>query len=167
MNLLLRKKYFLSLYLFLTLLLISLILLKLINKDTDRIKLNHFKCYDCINDKHIIFTIDKNPTLVLLFNSECSHCENQINNILKNIDLFKNIKLVFISCEEVSEIKKISEKFKLYSNEKIILLNADYKLVTSTFHFKTYPTIFLFKNQMVYKIIDNQIDVKKIQRYLK
>jgi hypothetical protein len=58
------------------------------------------------------------PLLLMVFNPECDHCQHQVEQMLLDIESFKNIEIVFATPEDFSKMKAFNERYNLskYSN---------------------------------------------------
>jgi len=161
-----RGTFFFVIYIFVIVCLSFVLFYKLSHNHYLNNKINSFNGYNCISDSNIIVRLGDGNTIILLFDPECFHCENQIVNILINIDLVQNYNLIFISCQEINDIKEFSNKHKLYLNNKISIIKTDCGILSNNFHSDKFPTLFIFRNGKLIKRIENQIDIKNIKNYL-
>jgi thioredoxin-related protein len=58
------------------------------------------------------------PLLLMVFNPECDHCQHQVQEMLIDIESFKNVQIVMATPEDFDKMKAFNEKYNLakYSN---------------------------------------------------
>lgn len=107
-------------------------------------------------------------TMLVHFESECLGCQKETAAILKNIEVFRDIRLVFITTQNMKELKIFSNyyKFNKYPN---IIAGLDYE---STFpkHFDTHLTPYVAiynKKQKLEGIIEGGGDINRIINKIK
>ena len=79
-------------------------------------------------------TLRKNqPVIIMYFSPECHHCQRQVEDILRHIDDFKKIQLVFATYRSMEEMTTFYERYglKKYPN---ILLGRDTKYFIQPFY---------------------------------
>ena len=99
-------------------------------------------------------------TIVMLFNPECEHCQNQLQLLLTIPEVTDSVNLILTATETLGKIKIFYDKFHL---EKYpwIHIGKDYKYFFGGFYQpKTIPVLAFYNihNQLVYF---NQGNVKK------
>jgi thiol-disulfide isomerase/thioredoxin len=60
------------------------------------------------------------PTLLIYFSPTCDHCQVYINEILKNMQNFKNYNIVLVTYVDISEVKKFETDYQLKKYPNII-----------------------------------------------
>ena len=65
------------------------------------------------------------PTVLLYFDPDCEHCQQETRSILANMDKLKGARICLVTNGEASELKKFSEVFRLDS-VKNVLIGKDY-----------------------------------------
>lgn len=63
----------------------------------------------------------KTAVMIMIFNPECDHCKHETEEIIKNIDKFKNIEIVMATPRDFSEMKAFYGHYDLkrFSNIKV------------------------------------------------
>jgi len=59
---------------------------------------------DLYSSLAIVSSSNVRYTTLIYFNSECEHCQRQLLDISKNIDIFNNQKLILISSQEPCDV---------------------------------------------------------------
>jgi len=84
------------------------------------------------------------PVIFIYFNSECDLCQVEAKDLVKNIREFKDVQLVFVSFERVSQIVmfKMTYSFDIYDN---VVFLCDYKKTFSeTFGVRILPSSIIY-----------------------
>jgi len=104
--------------------------------------------------------------LIFYFNSECDHCQKQGKWLSKEIDIFKDLEMIFISYEEKDAIRKYRDKHN-FSQENITFLE-DYRLTFSNlFGAETFPSILIYsKKGKLIKAFKGETKVNEISKFI-
>ncbi len=68
------------------------------------------------------------PVLFISFNTDCDHCQNEVENIKKYIDEFKNIQIVMVSRQPKKEVRNFYFSKRINEYPIIMLFDADNQL---------------------------------------
>jgi len=60
------------------------------------------------------------PAIVIYFSPTCDHCQVFISEILKNMESFKNDRIILVTYLDVAEVKKFEEDYHLKKYKNII-----------------------------------------------
>ncbi len=108
------------------------------------------------------------PMVLILFNSECEHCQNETMSISENIDQFDEAMIVFISAEEIDVIRSFGETYSLLGRENILWGQVDYLELTAVFKSFSYPNIFIYgKDGHLLKEFKGETRVEAILKVVK
>lgn len=89
----------------------------------------------------------KGDVIIILFNSQCDHCQHEAQSILEKKHLFKNKQLYFISAESMDLIKRFITDYKM-TEPNFHFSHADPAQVYQGFgNFRSIPAIFLYRNK--------------------
>lgn len=83
---------------------------------------------------------------IFYFNSECDHCQKQGKWLSEQIDVFKDLEMVFISYEELDAIKNYRDKFNFYQ-ENVTFLEDTRLTFSNLFGAETFPSILIYSNK--------------------
>ena len=100
--------------------------------------------------------------MVVYFNSECEHCHWQIEEISKNIILFKNIRMIFVSSEPESQAIDYLSKHKLEST----YVNTDSENIFNTFTGGV-PQILIYENEQLRKHFVGETEISLLSEFIK
>jgi len=87
---------------------------------------------------------DGRPTILVLFNSQCEHCQYETKSILSNIGAFEGVQLVFVSEESMDQVENFGKAYGLIGLPKITLGRADITHLIDLFKTISYPNIFIY-----------------------
>ncbi|MFN8252357.1 MAG: hypothetical protein U0V75_10780 [Ferruginibacter sp.] len=107
------------------------------------------------------------PTVIMLFNPECGHCQEQLKTFLSIPGFAGKVQLLLSSTETLAKIKLFSEKFQLekYPN---ILIGKDHKYFFGGFYQpKTIPVLAVYdsNNKLVF-FNQGNVSRKQLQKLL-
>lgn len=112
----------------------------------------------------------KGKSIFILFDSNCDHCQHEVQAIGKHYSAFKNVNLYLVSIENKEPILKFMASYgKLLNNKKnvTILQDRDRQFISS-FQATAYPAIYTYsdKNELL-KYFGGQSDIKEIIKAIK
>lgn len=97
------------------------------------------------------------PTALFFFNSECEHCQWEVKEVSKNLDLFEGYHLLFVSFEPRIEAIDFLQKHQLSQ----YYLEAAPDKVMSTFNGGV-PQTFIYKNDELVKHFKGEVKIEAI-----
>ena len=112
--------------------------------------------------------ITQNTSVIFLyFNTECSYCWYEIQDIKEHISEFKNTQLVFVSAEERHKIHEFAQNQGLYGFSNIIFLQDSLSKFVTIFGSNHIPSLFVYNSthQLVFQH-KGQTRAKTILKYL-
>jgi len=123
-------------------------------------------------DSSTIFTdkdLRKNtPLFFILFSPDCDHCKKETEELIDNIDSFKNIQIVMATFMPVSEIKKFYDNYRLdrFSN---ITVGYDMQHMLPTYYRISYTPFLAFydKKGNLIEGIQGALPIPKVLEYFK
>lgn len=163
------KKYLLVL----TLLVISALSFSQHNHQIDTVPApaTRFKSFPPVKllmpDSITYFTKDvlpkKTPVLLMVFHPSCEHCQQETENITKNIDKFSGIQIVMSTMVPLFEMKAFMEKYKLASYKNIIVAQDYTFFLPPYFQFNNLPFLaFYNKKKKLVSTFGGSLPVDKI-----
>lgn len=81
----------------------------------------------------------KKPVMLMIFNPDCDHCKHETEELVKNIDKFKNVHIVMASFISLTEINKFREKYNLGIFKNIVLAQDTHYFLLSFFMLHNMP----------------------------
>lgn len=84
------------------------------------------------------------PVVIIYFNSDCEHCQQEATQLNANISLFKDTQIVMVSFNKAEEIKKFSKTYGLDKYDQItFMMDKEYKF-THWFGSCSIPAVFVY-----------------------
>ncbi len=59
--------------------------------------------------------------MIMLFNPDCDHCQHETEELIKNMDDFKNIQIIMATMMSFDMMKAFEEKYELAKYKNIIV----------------------------------------------
>lgn len=84
------------------------------------------------------------PVAIILFNSECDHCQYGAAAIRQKLSLFKGIQVLMISSQETSDIKAFAEQYEFIGKQEITMLRDKKRELLNKLGTEVVPTIFVY-----------------------
>ena len=73
----------------------------------------------------------KKPVMLMLFNPQCEHCQHETEELVKNIDKFKDIHIIMCTSMRFDSMLVFREKYKLAQFDNIVVAqDPNYFLIT-------------------------------------
>lgn len=108
-------------------------------------KLPHARLNNINSEEFYLSNDTKDVHKVLIFfHTECEHCQNEVSELKKQLKLFKDANIYFISIEPVEVIKKFAEKHNLTNYANISFNHIEGIDSSKKFGVVTFPTIFIY-----------------------
>jgi thiol-disulfide isomerase/thioredoxin len=97
------------------------------------------------------------PVIVIYFSPTCDHCQVFINQILKNMESFKNDKIVLVTYLDVAEVKKFENDYQLKKYKNIIAGTEGTNFTVKNFYdVGPFPFTAVYDKNLTLKIIYRQ-----------
>ncbi len=105
--------------------------------------------------------------LLVYFNSECDHCQRQVETLKKRIDLFKSCNVVLMSAEPVETVMAFRDKAGLAGIENLNLVHVEHSTIAGTFGLLSLPQIFVYsKDGELIDLFSGETNPEHIARLL-
>ena len=149
--------------------------LKVINKMKEKNKIENqiatipeFNFLQLNGANYSNLSLPKEKTIVFIYlYSECEFCQHEAENISENLDIFKNVQLIFVSTEPIETSKQFAKQYNLNNKQNIILLYDNLDTFSSLFDAKSIPYVLIYdQNQKLIKKHKGQLNAKGILRAL-
>lgn len=106
-------------------------------------------------------------SVIILFNTDCDHCQHEAEEINNKADVFKNYQLYFIAADSIHIIQKFSEKYGLADNANVHFGRAEYNDVFTNFGSVPTPAIYIYsRERKLVKSFLGQTQIEEIQKFL-
>lgn len=110
----------------------------------------------------------KKPVFLVVFNPECDHCQHETEDILKNIDRFKDIQIVMATSAEFGLMKNFIEHYNLADYKNIVVgYDRNFFLITF-FQMHNMPFLgFYNEKKELISVFEGSMSVDKVLEELK
>lgn len=120
--------------------------------------------FSLLSPDSVVFTqdilVEGKNTIIMLFNPECEHCQDQLQLLLSMEAISKSTNLILTSTETLKKIKTFFNKFHL-EKYRWVHIGKDYKYFFGSFYRpKTIPVL-AFYNKQKQLVYFKQGNVKK------
>lgn len=106
-------------------------------------------------------------SILILFNTECDHCQREAKEISEKIEAFKNYELLFIAADSVHKIDHFSKTYNLANNPRVKFGRAEYQDVFINFGAVPTPSVYIYSRQKKFvKSFLGETPVEELIKYL-
>jgi thioredoxin-related protein len=111
-------------------------------------------------------TLDK-KLILILFQPDCDHCQDQAKQIQKRLDAFANYQMYFISSEALDVILKFSKDYNLMNKPNVHFGFVPVEDVVNHFGSISTPSIYIYKESgELIQNFDGLVDIEVVIKYL-
>ena len=86
----------------------------------------------------------KTEIILIYFNTECNHCQEELNQFVKNYKQVKHLNILFISSQKIEELQKFYKQNNLCKYPEINILYCDFQRFQHYFGIATIPTTWIY-----------------------
>ncbi len=86
-------------------------------------------------------------SILILFNTDCDHCQREAKEIAEKYDAFKSYELLFIAADSVHQIEKFAKTYNLAGKTKVKFGRAEYQDVFMNFGSIPTPAIYVYSRE--------------------
>jgi hypothetical protein len=105
----------------------------------------------------------KKAVMLMVFNPDCDHCKHETEELVKNIDKFKNIQIVMASFVPLTEIRKFREKYNLNLYKNVVLAQDTHYFLLSFFMLHNMPFLaFYNRKKELISIFQGSLPMEKV-----
>jgi hypothetical protein len=104
--------------------------------------------------------------ILILFQPDCDHCQNEAVDIEKQLKDFEEYKLYFVSAAPMPEIEKFAATYKLTGKDNVMFGNTAAENVLNHFGPIPAPSIYIYNEQALKKGFEGQTPVAEIVQAL-
>jgi len=95
--------------------------------------------------------------IFIYFNTECEYCNEEAQMIHQHIKKFGNVQILFISFENIEQIKKFAQNHQLINHDNVHFLHDSKNTFASTFDINSLPGLLLYdRNQNLIEKVKGQ-----------
>jgi len=89
----------------------------------------------------------KTAVLLIIFNPECEHCQHETEELIKNMDSFKKIKIVMATMMPLKEMNEFIVKYDLSKFDNIIVGKDIHYLLPGFYMINSLPYLAMYDKQ--------------------
>lgn len=110
----------------------------------------------------------KKPVMLVVFNPECDHCQHETEEILKNIDQFKDVQIVMATTAELRMMRAFIERYDLGKYDNIVVGYDPNLFLITFFQMHNLPFLaFYNKNKDLISVFEGSMPIDKVVAELK
>jgi thioredoxin-related protein len=105
----------------------------------------------------------KMPVMLMLFNPACDHCKQETEDLVKNIDKFKDIQIVMATNVPLKEIRTFIEEYKLAQYKNIVVTQDTHYFLISFYQLHNFPFLaFYNKKKELISVFQGSMPMEKV-----
>jgi len=89
----------------------------------------------------------KKQVLLMLFNPECSHCQHETEELVKDIDKFKDIEILMVTSMQFDSMLSFRAKYQLDKYDNIVMAHDDNFFLITYFQIRNLPFLAFFNKK--------------------
>ncbi len=106
-------------------------------------------------------------SIIVLFNTDCDHCQREAKEIAEKSEAFKSYRLLFIAADSVHQIEDFARKYGLAEKPNINFGRAEYNDVFMNFGSIPTPAIYVYSRERKFvKSFLGETPVGEVIKYL-
>ncbi len=106
-------------------------------------------------------------SILILFNTECDHCQREAKEISEKLEAFKNYELLFIAADSVHKIDNFSKTYNLADKPNVKFGRAEYQDVFMNFGSIPTPSVYIYSRERKFvKSFLGETPVEELVKYL-
>jgi thioredoxin-related protein len=108
------------------------------------------------------------PSIIIVFNPGCEHCKHETEEIIKNINDFKNMQIVMTTPQSFTEMKGFYKEYNLAKYPNIIVGRDEHFTMPSFYAIRSLPFIaFYNKKQKLISVHEGSMSIPKMIEEMK
>ncbi|MEP6700935.1 MAG: redoxin domain-containing protein [Bacteroidota bacterium] len=105
----------------------------------------------------------KSPVMLMLFNPQCEHCRHETEQLVKNIDKFKNIQIIMVTSMPFDSMMTFREKYKLAQYDNIVVAQDPHFFLIPYFQVNSLPFLaFYNRKKELIDIFEGSLPMEKV-----
>jgi thiol-disulfide isomerase/thioredoxin len=106
-------------------------------------------------------------SILILFNTECDHCQHEAREISERSEAFKNHELLFLASDSLHKIENFAKTYGLTNKPNVNFGWAEYRDVFKNFGGVSTPAIYIFSRERKFvKSFFGQTPIEELIKYL-
>ena len=104
----------------------------------------------------------KGKNILILFQTECDHCQREAQEIRKHIEEFKDYNLYFISADQWPAIGKFAKDYDLANHANVYFAFTTVQNVLDYFGSIPSPSVYIYVDQRLVQKFNGEVPIEKI-----
>ena len=105
--------------------------------------------------------------ILVLFQPDCDHCQNEAQQIEANLDAFRQYDLYFISSAPAPDVKAFADQYNLSGRPAVWFGTTSFESVLNNFGSIPAPSMFIYQEGgKLIQELNGEIDISVILKYL-
>jgi len=100
--------------------------------------------------------------IIVLFQSDCDHCQREAKEIRLHLDAFKDYNVYFITSDGKPAVEKIAKDYDLLGHSNIYFALTSTDEVLRNFGPIPAPSMYIYANQQLMQKFNGETDIEKI-----
>jgi len=106
-------------------------------------------------------------SIIVLFNTDCDHCQREATAISEKSEAFKEYNLLFVAADSVQNIEAFSKNYQLADKANVQFGQATYQDVFINFGSIPTPSIYIYsREKKLVKAFNGETPVEEIIKFL-
>lgn len=105
-------------------------------------------------------------TILVLFQPDCEHCQNEARQIRENLEAFRNYDMYFISSVPMPEIRKFADDYGLSGHDNVQFGATPLESVLDNFGAIQAPSMYIYEDGKLKQQLSGEVDISVITKYL-
>ena len=89
-------------------------------------------------------TLQGHPSVLVLFQPDCDHCQREAREIKKHIKAFENYQLYFVSTNPAQEVNRFMVDYKFSGEQNVFFVLTDLQSILDTFGPVSTPSLYIY-----------------------
>ena len=106
-------------------------------------------------------------TVLVLFQTDCDHCQREATDIERNILGFSTSTLYFITSSSITEIEKFARDYKLNEHKNVHFASTSTENILNNFGPIETPSIYVYsKEHRLVKSFNGEVSIAEVLKYI-
>ena len=104
--------------------------------------------------------------VLILFQTDCDHCQREAAAIQENISAFKDYSLYFISTTSPEDILKFADHYKLIGHQNVHFFRTSSQSILENFGPIDAPSLYIYSDKKLVKAFNGETNINEILKYI-
>lgn len=108
----------------------------------------------------------KTKIVLILFQTDCDHCQREATAIQENISGFQSYELYFITTTSPADIEAFANQYKLSGYSNVHFCRTSNESILKSFGPIDAPSIYIYSEKKLVKSFNGETDINEILKYV-